>query len=95
MSADAFNRGLVRSGTDYSVYTAAGQGGIDFAFYRQRSKYHTKEDAIPSLGGKAALWSMMESTVLAGRAIANDVGGGSNKRNPPVYFDREFLPSIR
>ncbi|EJD06808.1 Zn-dependent exopeptidase [Fomitiporia mediterranea MF3/22] len=87
ISADAFNRGLVRSGTDYTVYTAAGHGGIDFAFYRQRSKYHTKEDAIPSLGGKAALWNMMESTLLASLALVNDANSDIGSKNSPVYFD--------
>ncbi|KAL5525905.1 hypothetical protein ACEPAG_7243 [Sanghuangporus baumii] len=87
LSADAFNRGVVRSGTDYTVYTKAGRGGIDFSFYRQRSKYHTKEDSIPSIGGKAALWNMMESTLLAGLALVNDEGSGSGSKGTPVYFD--------
>lgn len=91
MSADAFNRGVVRSGTDYSVYIAEGRDGLDFSFYRQRSKYHTKEDAIPSLGGKAALWSMMESTLLAGLAIVDDESDGSNAKGSPVYFDRKYM----
>ncbi|KAI5115976.1 hypothetical protein M0805_002625 [Coniferiporia weirii] len=87
MSADAFSRGLVRSATDYGVYAAAGLGGLDFSFYRQRSKYHTREDAIPALGGKAALWSMMESTLLAGLALINDDDIGAERNSTPVYFD--------
>ena len=90
LSADAFNRGVVRSGTDYTVYTKGGQEGIDFSFYRRRSKYHTKEDSIPSVGGKAALWNMMESTLLAGLALANDESSGSGSKGMPVYFDRKF-----
>lgn len=88
MSADAFNRGLVKSGTDYSVYQKAGREGLDFAFYRQRSKYHTKEDSIPSLNGKAALWSMMESSLKAGLALTNDESTKGN--SVPVYFDRKL-----
>ena len=90
LSADAFRRGVVRSSTDYTVYTVGRQDGIDFTFYRQRSKYHTKEDSIPSLGGKAALWSMMESTLLAGLALVNDESGDSKPNGIPLYFDRTF-----
>ena len=75
----------MKSGTDYSVYEVAGADGIDFAFYRQRSKYHTKEDGIPSLNGKAALWSMMESSLKAGLALTDDEGTDGN--GTPVYFD--------
>ncbi|KAF9237861.1 hypothetical protein BU15DRAFT_88557 [Melanogaster broomeanus] len=61
--AEAFARGVIRSGTDYSVYEQAGLHGLDFAFYRGRSRYHTKYDSIPGMeGGKRALWAMMEGT---------------------------------
>ncbi|KAF7295537.1 Peptide hydrolase [Mycena indigotica] len=87
ISADAFAIGLVRSGTDYSVYTESGMQGLDFAFYKGRSKYHTKYDAIPyTVGHEAALWAMMESAKSAGSALLNSDethGGGP----PAVYFD--------
>ncbi|KAJ7074088.1 hypothetical protein C8F01DRAFT_1099195 [Mycena amicta] len=80
LSADAFARGVVRSGTDYTVYTSVGMQGLDLAFYKGRSKYHTKYDAIPSL------WAMMESAQVSGSALLNNNkthGAGA----PPVYFD--------
>ncbi|KAF7295517.1 Peptide hydrolase [Mycena indigotica] len=87
LSADAFARGVVRSGTDYTVYTGFGMDGLDLAFYKGRSKYHTKYDAIPhTLGQEAALWAMMESAQSSGSALLNSDkthGGGA----PPVYFD--------
>ena len=85
ISADAFRRGVVKSGTDYSVYTAANLEGFDLAFYRRRSFYHTKDDSIPSLHGKASLWNMMESTLFATRALADDEARGG--KGIPVYFD--------
>ena len=88
ISADAFARGVVKSSTDYTVYTAAKLQGLDFSFYRRRSKYHTKDDSVPSLGGKAALWNMMESTLTAGKALANDETSDDDK-TVPVYFDSE------
>jgi hypothetical protein len=87
LSADAFARGVIRSGTDYTVYTGAGMDGLDLAFYKGRSKYHTKYDAIPYTDGQEkALWSMMESAKASGVALLNNDkthGTGS----PPVYFD--------
>jgi hypothetical protein len=85
LSADAFARGLIRSGTDYSVYTPQMQG-LDLAFYTGRSRYHTKYDALPHLeGGRRALWAMMESAWGAGRSLLNasDSSGGGDA----VYFD--------
>lgn len=86
ISADAFARGVVKSGTDYTVYTIARMQGLDFTFYRQRNKYHTKDDSVPSLGGKAALWDMLEGTLMTGLALAND-GSSDDDTSMPVYFD--------
>jgi hypothetical protein len=89
MSADAFARGLVRSGTDYSVYTQQGMEGLDLAFYKGRSKYHTKFDSIPQTDGQEkSLWAMMEAASGAGLALVNDerTHGGTSVK--PVYFDR-------
>ncbi|KAJ6618853.1 hypothetical protein B0H10DRAFT_1794655 [Mycena sp. CBHHK59/15] len=88
LSADAFARGVVRSGTDYTVYTqGAGMEGLDLAFYKGRSKYHTKFDAIPhTVGQENSLWAMMESAKVSGLALLeNDRTHGSG--DAPVYFD--------
>ncbi|KAF8078261.1 putative zinc metalloprotease [Lyophyllum atratum] len=87
LAADAFARGVIRSGTDYSVYTEGGNmQGLDFAFYKGRSAYHTKYDAIPFLrGGTRALWSMMEAVDGAGYALLNQDDG--EHAGDVVYFD--------
>ncbi|KAJ7864816.1 putative zinc metalloprotease [Mycena olivaceomarginata] len=86
-SADAFERGVIRSGTDYTVYTGVGMEGLDLAFYRGRSKYHTKYDAIPYTDAQErALWAMMESAHASGLALLNDDRTHGTGR-PPVYFD--------
>ncbi|KAL0955569.1 hypothetical protein HGRIS_001809 [Hohenbuehelia grisea] len=89
ISADAFARGVIRSGTDYSVYTeGADMQGLDLAFYKGRSRYHTKYDAIPFTdGGKRSLWSMMEAALGAGLALANDDSTHTPDADAPVYFD--------
>ncbi|KAG2133180.1 uncharacterized protein EDB93DRAFT_1331526 [Suillus bovinus] len=38
LTGDAFSRGVIRSGTDYSVYEQAGLKGLDFAFYRGKEQ---------------------------------------------------------
>ena len=90
---------MIRSGTDYSVYTGAGaeMEGLDVAFYKGRSRYHTKYDAVPyTNGGERSLWAMMETAQGAGDALLNmkrhkeDHGSGGS----PVYFDCEFLLSL-
>ncbi|KAF8552963.1 hypothetical protein OG21DRAFT_1442723 [Imleria badia] len=89
--ADAFSRGVVRSGTDYSVYEQAGLDGLDFAFYKGRSRYHTQYDSISGMqGGKEALWAMMEATHGASLALANDDAVHAQplrRQERPVYFE--------
>lgn len=67
--------------------------GIDLAFYRGRSKYHTKYDAIPQTDGQEkSLWAMMEAARGAGLAMVNDKSGKTHGENgkgkgPAVYLD--------
>lgn len=99
--ADAFSRNVVRSATDYSVYEQAGLDGLDFAFYRGRSRYHTWYDSVPGMqDGKRALWAMMEATHGASLALANDDTVHAQplpRQERPVYFERKqsvilFMP---
>ncbi|CAE7139690.1 unnamed protein product [Rhizoctonia solani] len=85
LTNDAFKRGLVRSGTDFSVYEEAGMRGLDLAFYRQRSRYHTVFDSAAWLGNQNSLWLMMESALEAGNALVS--AGPSSKPVEVVYFD--------
>ncbi|KIM36870.1 hypothetical protein M413DRAFT_448810 [Hebeloma cylindrosporum] len=95
LSADAFSRGVINSGTDFTVYNHAredgpGMEGVDFAFYQGRSKYHTKYDSIPGArGAKRSLWTMMETVRGAGMALLNEdrTHVGSDEPLAPVYFD--------
>ncbi|KAG0341745.1 hypothetical protein BG000_008169 [Podila horticola] len=43
---DIFKLGLIKSGTDFSVYTAYDIPGLDIAFYSRRAFYHTLHDDI-------------------------------------------------
>jgi hypothetical protein len=71
--------------------------GLDYAFYKGRSSYHTRLDSIPGAGArekggnaKKALWAMMETARGAGSALANDERT-HRKSGDAVYFDRESL----
>lgn len=89
ISADGFTRGLVPSSTDYGIY-ASKMEGLDFAFYKGRSMYHTKEDSIPgTVGGGRALWAMMEAVRGAGSALVNNDAPGRGE--DAVYFDCECV----
>ncbi|KEP49890.1 putative zinc metalloprotease [Rhizoctonia solani 123E] len=85
LSNDAFKRGLIRSGTDFSVYEEAGMRGLDLAFYRRRARYHTVFDSTAWLGNQNSLWLMMENALEAGNALVS--AGPSPKPVEVVYFD--------
>ena len=88
IAENAYSGGFVRSGTDFSVYTQAGIPGLDLAFYRRRAVYHTKDDSVPTLGGQAALWNMLESAYCTGRALADDGNLDQwSMDDKAVYFD--------
>ncbi|KAF9274419.1 hypothetical protein BGZ68_000696 [Mortierella alpina] len=44
---DLFPLHLIRSDTDYSVYTQHGLLGLDIAFYQRRAMYHSLTDDLP------------------------------------------------
>ena len=75
--------------------------GLDYAFYKHRSRYHTKYDAVPyTEGGRRALWSMLEGAAGAGRALLDvpvtpeaSVNVKKGKGAGAVYFDRKRLDS--
>ncbi|KAG8872471.1 hypothetical protein FRB98_009577, partial [Tulasnella sp. 332] len=88
VTADGFKAGLVRSGTDFQIYTKAGMEGLDLAFYRMRSKYHTKYDSVANLGGRDSLWAMMEASLGSGKALVDLVDAkGKDSGAEVIYFD--------
>ncbi|KAF9918343.1 hypothetical protein BX616_009240 [Lobosporangium transversale] len=50
---DIFKLGLIKSGTDFSVYTAYNLPGLDIAFYSRRAFYHTLHDDIEHTSPKS------------------------------------------
>ena len=67
--------------------------GLDLAFYKGRSRYHTRYDTVPyTAGGEKSLWSMMEVAKGSGIELLNAYDtevdqGGVRDGDAPVYFD--------
>lgn len=75
----------VRSETDYRVYTREGARGLDIAFYKPRTLYHTRRDSI-SGSNINALAHMMGNALDTLISLANADSYGDHSE-PPVYFD--------
>ena len=98
ISADGFKRGLVKSETDYAIFTKElGLRGLDVAFIGPRSRYHTTEDNVRNTS-KRALWHMLSAAFHTVKSMSNDVSdkfemGDDGKSNQPssgtvpVWFD--------
>ncbi|KAI0765712.1 hypothetical protein BD413DRAFT_481922 [Trametes elegans] len=95
LTSEAFSAGMIRSATDYEIYTKGVEGevtglqGLDFAFYKNRAYYHTPRDSIPGMGytqSRKALWAMLETVRGAGISLLNDDEPGTDASSP-VLFD--------
>lgn len=64
--------------------------GLDVAFYKGRSRYHTKWDG-PSYteGGEQSLWSMIDVAKGVGIGLLNPKDSKASRGKAGVYFDRE------
>lgn len=85
-----FSDGLVRSETDYKVYTKNGLRGLDVAFYKPRNLYHTRRDSIKGTS-YGALSHMFTNALDVTRSLAdapeNDFEESSDDSRPAVFFD--------
>lgn len=97
LSSDAFSRGLIKSGTDFSVYSGqGGMAGLDLAFYKGRSMYHTKYDGMQyTVGGEKSLWSMMEAARGIGIGLLRAHASRAEGSDDAVYFDSELQSLAR
>ncbi|EGX88965.1 peptidase family M28 family [Cordyceps militaris CM01] len=74
IAADAFEAGVIRSGTDYQIFADHyGQRGMDIAFYEPRSRYHTEDDdarhASPS-----SIWHMLSAALSSTKSLSDTTG---------------------
>ncbi|KAG1066243.1 hypothetical protein G6F42_026696 [Rhizopus arrhizus] len=85
---DMFKAQIIKSDTDYSVFTQNGVPGLDIAFYAPRSHYHTPRDNLAHTTPDA-LQYMGQMALAAAKAIVNsDDMLDTNRDNELfVYFD--------
>ncbi|KAI5865431.1 peptidase family M28 family [Durotheca rogersii] len=74
VSSDAFGLGVIRSGTDFSVFNGVyGLRGLDVAFYRPRARYHTNQDDAAH-ASRASLWHMLSNSLHTVQGLSGDTG---------------------
>ncbi|KAL8667329.1 MAG: hypothetical protein Q9202_000903 [Teloschistes flavicans] len=71
LSGDAFKRGIVRSQTDYLVFTESlGLRGLDVAFIEPRSRYHTDQDDTKHTSIDS-IWHMLSAAIPTMNALTS------------------------
>lgn len=82
ISGDGFKRGLVRSGTDYSVFTQdLGMRGLDVAFMEPRARYHTVEDDARDTSIES-VWHMLSASLATVHALSHDTSSTFDGASP-------------
>ncbi|KAF2717463.1 peptidase M28 [Polychaeton citri CBS 116435] len=74
LSGDGFKRGLIQSGTDYSVFNiAGGLRGLDVAFFDPRARYHTDQDDARDTSIDS-LWHMLSTSLETMTGLSSHIG---------------------
>ena len=74
LSRDGFQRGLIRSQTDYVIFhNILGLRGLDVAFMEPRQRYHTSQDDTRHTS-KASVWHMLSASLATIEGLSSDTG---------------------
>lgn len=88
LGSDGFKLGLIRSGTDYSVWhDIFGQRGLDMSFYRPRALYHTSHDDARH-ASRQSLWQMMADSATTLINLSADTGSDYIGERPDGAKDK-------
>ncbi|KAJ5803248.1 uncharacterized protein N7503_005698 [Penicillium pulvis] len=72
LSANGFQKGLVKSQTDYVVFQGMlGLRGLDVAFFEPRARYHTDQDDSRHTS-MDSLWHMLSTAVASTQDLVSD-----------------------
>ncbi|TAQ87593.1 hypothetical protein B7494_g4101 [Chlorociboria aeruginascens] len=71
VTADVYSLGFIRSETDFVIWREEGYRGLDVAFWKPRSKYHTNEDDAKH-ASVASLWHMLSASVETVKVLTSD-----------------------
>ncbi|KAK2601619.1 hypothetical protein QQS21_004854 [Conoideocrella luteorostrata] len=89
VAANAFERGVIRSGTDFSVFVDDfGQRGLDIAFFSPRSRYHTEDDDARHTSVDS-IWHMLSAALASTVSLSETVS--SPRFNGPRSDGRKDL----
>ena len=82
VSGDSFKSGIIRSETDYSVFTKQlGMRGLDVAFWEPRSRYHTDQDDARHTS-KASLYHMLSAALATTQGLTSDTSSTFESKDP-------------
>ncbi|ORZ01204.1 hypothetical protein BCR43DRAFT_486540 [Syncephalastrum racemosum] len=84
---DMFRLGLIKSDTDYTIFNKEGVPGMDIAFYKPRSHYHTPRDNLENFTpGALQHMGHLALTVILGIDAQENFLTMEHDQNP-VYYD--------
>ncbi|KAL8939157.1 MAG: hypothetical protein Q9216_003511 [Gyalolechia sp. 2 TL-2023] len=89
LSGDVFKRGIIKSQTDYLVFTEnLGFRGLDIAFYEPRARYHTDRDDVRHTSANS-LWHMLSASIPTLQALSSDASDSDSdsRGSDAVWFD--------
>ncbi|KAL8673909.1 MAG: hypothetical protein Q9168_001656 [Polycauliona sp. 1 TL-2023] len=87
LSGDAFKRGIIKSETDYRVFTERlGLRGLDLAFFEPRARYHTDQDDAKHTSIDS-IWHMLSAAIPTVEALSSDEQSFNGKGSDSVWFD--------
>ncbi|UNI14171.1 hypothetical protein JDV02_000830 [Purpureocillium takamizusanense] len=85
---DGYDSGAVMSGTDYEIFANVyGWSGLDIAFYKPRSRYHTVEDDARHTSTDS-IWHMLSAALAATQNLSQRSIGGSDDRGSRRHTDK-------
>ncbi|KAG5984064.1 hypothetical protein E4U55_006199 [Claviceps digitariae] len=89
VAANAFERQIIRSRTDYSVFVDNfGQRGLDIAFYAPRARYHTEDDDARHTSVDS-IWHMLSAALASTESLSESAS--SSRFNGPRSDGRKDL----
>ncbi|KAL9015560.1 MAG: hypothetical protein Q9185_007051 [Variospora sp. 1 TL-2023] len=87
LSGDVFKSGIIRSETDYLVFTEKlGLRGLDLAFYAPRARYHTDRDDAKHTNVDS-IWHMLSASISTLQGLSSSDIGNEGKGTDAVWFD--------
>ncbi|KAI1001864.1 Vacuolar membrane protease [Podosphaera aphanis] len=92
VSSEGFSLGFVKSETDYVVFRAEGYRGLDVAFWKPRSRYHTDQDDAKHTS-MSSLWHMLSASLETIKYLTVDEHNIAKTQEPNnqgtdgVWFD--------